>query len=170
MTLGTITSTLASQISLKNGASAATATIAASDPITVTLTGPTTVDEGDATTNYTVSLTPTGVLPTAALTVSYATANGTALAGTDYTAKTGTLTFTQAPRASQTFTVQTTDDTLGRGDGRDVHGEHLASPSGRRRSRRRRLSSTAKSDDDDHHGRRRHADGDRAEREPQQRG
>ena len=53
MTLGTITSTLASQIALTNGAKAATATIAASDPITVTLTGPTTVAEGDATTNYT---------------------------------------------------------------------------------------------------------------------
>ena len=57
MTLGTITSTLASQIALKNGAKAATATIAASDPITVTLSGPTTVDEGDATSNYTVALT-----------------------------------------------------------------------------------------------------------------
>ena len=118
VTLGTITSTLASQISLKNGASAATATIAASDPITVTLTGPTTVDEGDATTNYTVSLTPTGVLPTAALTVSYGTANGTALAGTDYTAKTGTLTFTSTAAGSQTFTVQTTDDTLDEGRAR----------------------------------------------------
>ena len=41
-----------------------------------------TVDEGDATTNYTVSLTPSGVTPTSDLTVSYATANGTATAGT----------------------------------------------------------------------------------------
>ena len=104
-----------------------TATIAASDPITVTLTGPTTVDEGDATTNYTVSLTPTGVLPTAALTVAYATANGTAQAGTDYTAKTGTLTFTQAAAGSQTFTVQTTDDTLDEGTG-ETFTVSLASP------------------------------------------
>ena len=129
MTLGTITSTLASQIGLKNGASAATATIATSDPITVTLTGPTTVDEGDATTNYTVALTPTGVLPTAALTVSYGTANGRRTAGTDYTAKTGTLTFTQAAAGSQTFTVQTTDDTLDEGAG-ETFTVSLASPAG----------------------------------------
>ena len=51
MTLGTITSTLSSQVSLKSGASSATATIAASDPITITLSGPATVDEGDATTS-----------------------------------------------------------------------------------------------------------------------
>ena len=64
--------------------------------------------------------------------MSYGTANGTALAGTDYTAKTGTLTFTQAAAGSQTFTVQTTDDTLDEGSGRDVHGEYLQ-PRGRRR-------------------------------------
>ena len=40
MTLGAITSTLASQIGLKNGASSDTATISASDPITVTLERP----------------------------------------------------------------------------------------------------------------------------------
>ena len=96
VTLGTITSTLSSQISLKSGASAATATIAASDPITINISGPSAVDEGDETSDYTVSLTPSGVTPTSDLTVSYATANGTATAGTDYTAKSGTLTFTNA--------------------------------------------------------------------------
>ena len=111
VTLGTITSTLSSQLSLKNGASSAQATIAESDPITINISGPTTVDEGDATTNYTVSLSPAGVTPTSDLTVSYATANGTATAGSDYTAKSGTLTFTQAAAGAQTFTVQTTEDT-----------------------------------------------------------
>ena len=129
MTLGTITSTLASQIALKNGAKAATATIASSDPITVTLSGPTTVDEGDATSNYTVALTPSGVLPTADLTVSYATANGTALAGTDYTAATGTLTFTPTAAGSQTFTVQTTDDTVDEGTG-ETFTVAISSPAG----------------------------------------
>ena len=123
VTLGAITSTLASQISLTNGAKAATATIAASDPITVTLTGPTTVAEGDATTNYTVALTPSGVIPTADLTVSYATANGTALAGTDYTATTGTLTFTQTRGGLADLHRPDHRRHVGRGDGRDVHGE-----------------------------------------------
>ena len=112
VTLGTITSTLSSQISLKNGASSATANIAASDPITINISGPTNVDEGDATGNYTVSLSPSGITPTADLTVSYGTSNGTATAGTDYTAKSGTLTFTRTAAGSQTFTVQTTEDTF----------------------------------------------------------
>ena len=55
------------------------------------------MDEGEATGNYTVSLSPSGVTPTADLTVSYATADGTATAGSDYTdTKSGTLTFTNA--------------------------------------------------------------------------
>ena len=65
VTLGTITSTVSSQISLKSGAKAATATIAESDPITISISGPASVDEGDATTAYTVALSPSGVTPTA---------------------------------------------------------------------------------------------------------
>ena len=129
VTLGTITSTVSSQISLKNGASAATATIAESDPITISISGPTSVDEGDATTNYTVSLSPSGVKPTSDLTVSYATANGTATSGTDYTAKAGTLTFTNTAAGSQTFTVQTTEDTIDEGTG-ETFTVSISSPSG----------------------------------------
>ena len=129
VTLGGITSTLSSQLSLKNGASSAQATIAASDPITVSIAGPSSVDEGDATSNYTVSLSPSGVTPTSDLTVSYATSNGTATAGTDYTAKSGTLTFTQAAAGSQTFTVQTTEDTLDEGTG-ETFTVTISSPSG----------------------------------------
>ena len=129
VTLGTITSTLSSQISLKNGASSATATIAASDPITINIGGPTSVDEGDATSNYTVSLSPDGVTPTADLTVSYGTANGTATAGTDYTAKSGTLTFTNTAAGAQTFTVQTTEDTIDEGVG-ETFTVTISSPSG----------------------------------------
>ena len=70
-----------SQLSLKSGASSDTATIAESDPITINISGPSSVDEGDATTAYTVSLSPSGVKPTADLTVSYATSGGTATAG-----------------------------------------------------------------------------------------
>ncbi|MBO9602852.1 MAG: hypothetical protein J7496_10140, partial [Novosphingobium sp.] len=42
--------------------------------------------------------------------VNYATSNGTATAGSDYTAKSGTLTFTAA-QTSKTITVSTTQDT-----------------------------------------------------------
>ena len=129
VTLGNITSTLSSQISLKSGASSATATIAASDPITISVSGPSTVDEGDATTAYTVSLSPSGVTPTADLTVSYATSNGTAESGKDYTANSGTLTFTKTAAGSQTFTVQTTEDTLDEGTG-ETFTVTISSPAG----------------------------------------
>ena len=129
VTLGTITSTASSQLSLKSDASSATATISESDPITINISGPSTVDEGDATTSYTVSLSPSGVTPTADLTVSYATANGTATAGSDYTAKSGTLTFTNSAAGSQTFTVQTTDDTVDEGTG-ETFTVSISSPSG----------------------------------------
>ena len=129
VTLGAITSTLSSQISLKNGAKAATATISESDPITINISGPSTVDEGDATGSYTVSLSPSGVTPTSDLTVSYATSNGTATAGSDYTAKSGTLTFTNAAPGAQTFTVQTTEDTLDEGAG-ETFTVTISSPSG----------------------------------------
>ena len=126
--MGTITSTLSSQISLKNGASSDTATIAASDAITISISGPSNVDEGDTTTAYTVSLSPSGVKPTADLTVSYGTSNGTATAGSDYTAKSGTLTFTNAAAGSQTFTVQTTGDTFHESD--ETFTVTISSPSG----------------------------------------
>ena len=71
------------------------------------------MDEGDATTAYTVSLSPDGVIPTDDLKVDYATGRRTLRRrDTDYTAKSGTLTFTQADHADKTFTVQTTDDTF----------------------------------------------------------
>ena len=129
VTLGTITSTLSAQVSLKDGAKTATATIAESDPITIAISGPTSVDEGDATSSYTVSLSPSGVTPTADLTVSYATANGTATAGSDYSAKSGTLTFTNAAAGSQTFTVQTTEDEIDEGTG-ETFTVTISSPSG----------------------------------------
>ena len=129
VTLGDITSTLSSQLSKKNGASSAQATIAGSDPITISISGPSSVDEGDATSSYTVSLSPSGVKPTADLTVSYATSNGTATAGSDYTAKSGTLTFTNAAAGSQTFTVQTTQDSIDEGTG-ETFTVTISSPSG----------------------------------------
>ena len=129
VTLGNITSTLSSQVSLKSDASSATATIAESDPITISITGPSSVDEGETTASYTISLSPSGVTPTASLTVSYATSNGTATAGSDYTAKSGTLTFTQTAAGPQTFTVSTTEDSIDEGTG-ETFSVAISNPSG----------------------------------------
>ena len=59
----------------------------------------------------------------------YATANGTATAGSDYTAKSGTLTFTQTAAGPQTFTVQTTGDSIDEGTG-ETFTVTISSPSG----------------------------------------
>ena len=91
----------------------AQAIIAASDPITVSLSDPATVEEGSETADYTVSLS--GGTPIVNVAVDYATADDTAEAGSDYTATSGTLTFTPADHADKTFTVQTTDDTVKEG-------------------------------------------------------
>ena len=97
-----------------SGGARAFATIAASDSITVNLSGPGGVFEGRTTRAYTVSLS--GGAPTANLTVNFATADGTAEAGSDYTSQSGTLTFTPDDHADKTFTVQTASDTLEEGD------------------------------------------------------
>ena len=109
VTLGAVTSSLSDRVTVATAS--AEATISESDPITVEITGPVMVAEGAAAT-YTVSLSPAGVTPTADLTVDYATADGTATAGMDYTSLSGTLTFTQASAGDQTFMVTTTQDTL----------------------------------------------------------
>ena len=114
MELGTVTSPVGAFVALKDNSFIADAYIAESDPITVSITGPSTVEEGDATTAYTVSLS--GGTPTADLTVDYSTSDGTAEAGEDYDGASGTLTFTSTAAGSQTFTVQTTEDTVDEGD------------------------------------------------------
>ncbi len=128
VTLGAVTSALSSRATVRTASSSADAVISESDPITVNLSGPSGVDEGDATGTYTVSLSPTGVAPTADLTVDYATSDGTATAGEDYAAKSGTLTFTQANHADKTFAVQTTEDTVSEGD--ETFTLAISSPSG----------------------------------------
>ncbi|QLE58891.1 S-layer family protein [Nostoc sp. TCL26-01] len=69
-----------------------------------------TVTEGNTgTTNATFTVT-LSAASTSAVTVNYATANGTATAGSDYTATTGTLTFNPGD-TSKTLTVAVTGDT-----------------------------------------------------------
>jgi photosystem II stability/assembly factor-like uncharacterized protein len=77
--------------------------------------GDATVIEGDAGTRnavFTVSLSPPAA---SAVTVDYATANGTAVAGTDYTAVSGQLTF-PAGETTRTVTVAVEGDTLDEND------------------------------------------------------
>ena len=91
------------------------------DPVSVTLTitdddapalsvGDASVDEGDsgesATMTFTVTLAPAATLP---VTVDWRTSDGTATAGTDYTAGNGTLTFNTGEE-SKTVTVTVTGD------------------------------------------------------------
>ena len=149
VTLGTITSDLSSQVSLKSGSSSATATIAESDPITVAISGPSSVDEGDATSNYTVSLSPSGVTPTADLTVSYGTSERYGdgrfgLHGEDGYADLHEL------RCGVADVHGADDGGHGRRGYRgDVHGEHLRS-CGRRRSCSQPGQQQHDGDDDDH--------------------
>ncbi|NOT57725.1 MAG: hypothetical protein HOP18_24230, partial [Deltaproteobacteria bacterium] len=64
-------------------------------------------NSGSSALTFTVSLSPVSA---GAVTVNYATANGSAVAGSDYTATSGALTFT-AGQTSKTVTVNITGDT-----------------------------------------------------------
>ena len=65
-------------------------------------------EEDDSTIDFVVTLSPAG---DESVTVDYATANGTAAAGDDYTAKSGSLTF-NAGETSKTIQVAIIDDTV----------------------------------------------------------
>ncbi|MGM9477963.1 Calx-beta domain-containing protein, partial [Pedobacter sp. GSP4] len=87
-----------------------TATITDDDVATVSIAAtPTSYDEAAGTATFTVTLS--NAIQNS-FTVNYATANGTAIAGSDYTAKNGTLTFAagSAAGAIQTFTVSIIND------------------------------------------------------------
>ena len=84
-----------------------------------------------------MSLSPAGVTPTADLTVDYATSDGSATAGSDYTSATGTLTFTTASAGEQTVTVDTLQDVLD--DDAETFTVTLSNANGWRRPCSRRL-------------------------------
>ncbi|MBF4456501.1 VWA domain-containing protein, partial [Acinetobacter sp. SK-43] len=82
-------------------------TIVDNDPAPVlNITGPATINETAGTATYTVTLTGNTSLP---VTVNYATANGTATSGTDYTSTSGTLTFAVG-ETSKTITIPILND------------------------------------------------------------
>ena len=80
------------------------------DAATFSVTGPATIGEGAGTATYRVSLS---ALPSANVTINYATADGTATAGSDYMAASDTLTFTPTNwDTAQMVAVTITDDTV----------------------------------------------------------
>ena len=76
----------------------------------ISINDPAEVNEGDGTNTvtFTVTLSNASNLP---VTVAYATANGTALAGSDYVAQNGTLTFAPG-QTTATITVTILDDAV----------------------------------------------------------
>ena len=90
------------------------------------LSGPSSVDEG-GTATYAVSLSHAGVIPTADVTVEYATSDSTARSS-DYAGVSGTLTFTSADAADKNVTVQTTQDSAV--EGNESFSFALSNPSG----------------------------------------
>ena len=73
-----------------------------------------------------------------AVTVDYATSDGTATAGSDYTATSGTLTFPAGSTAARTVSVPVLDDGVEESEARDVHAH--AERGDQRGARRRRLA------------------------------
>ncbi|MBI3343649.1 MAG: type I secretion C-terminal target domain-containing protein, partial [Gammaproteobacteria bacterium] len=88
----------------------ATGAITDNDHVTFNISGTPSLTEG-GTATYNISYTGTLAAGQTA-TVNYGTVNGTALAGSDYTANSGTLTFTGGGPTSQPVTVVTIDDNL----------------------------------------------------------
>ena len=103
----TVTLSGPTNATLKSGANTATATINGDDALPQLSIAGATVDEGD-TAQFVVTLTPASGKQ---VTVSYATADGTAKASEDYTAASST-TLTFAPdETTKTVSVATTEDT-----------------------------------------------------------
>lgn len=99
-------------------------TILASDPLPEITIDDVAISEANGTATFTVSLTAASTSP---VTVDYATADGTATAGSDYISKTDTLTFA-AGVTTQTITVDITDDSAQEGD--ETFSIQLSNPSG----------------------------------------
>ena len=79
---------------------------------TIAITGPATIDEAAGIATYTITLSNPS---STAISVDYATANGSATAGNDYTATTGSVSFGPG-ETSKTITVPITNDTLFEGN------------------------------------------------------
>ncbi|WP_417748223.1 Calx-beta domain-containing protein [Rosistilla oblonga] len=109
--LGALTATTDSiRDRITTNGSPITLTIVNDDTATITLTGQTNRDEGTASGNDTIDYTVTLSNPVQdGLSLDYATSNGTATAGDDYVANSGTLTFS-GTELTKTISVQITRD------------------------------------------------------------
>ena len=76
---------------------------------TLAISGPSPQDEGNVNYTYTVAITGKSA---GTVTVNYATANGTATAGPDYTAASGQLSWATGDTGNKTFVVPVKEDTL----------------------------------------------------------
>jgi len=118
----TIGLTLSNPVNAALGSpSSATLTIKANDKLSFSLSD-FSVDENAGTGTVTVKLSG---LSSQVVTVDYATSNGSATAGSDYTATSGTLTFNPG-ETSKTFGVPLIDDTTG--EGAETIGLTLSNP------------------------------------------
>ena len=104
----TLTLTLSSASGADLDDAEATGTIRNTEPSKLSVADAEASEEEDATLDFVVTLDPAA---TATVTVDYATADGTATAGSDYTATSGTLTF-QPGDTSKTVSVPITNDSL----------------------------------------------------------
>ncbi|MDT8404183.1 Ig-like domain-containing protein [Sulfuriflexus sp.] len=122
VTIGAITDTNFEAIAANPAANAVTTTITdqvgsdnppgPEDTVTVSLSGPSTVNEGDITSDYTISLDNTVPVGNS-VTINF-TYTGTATDGTDYTGQ-GSVVITGG-NSSATFSLPTIDDGLAEGD------------------------------------------------------
>jgi len=107
----TFTVTLRTPVNATIARAAATVTIVNDDPLPQISINNVTITEGNtgtANANFTVTLSNPS---STTITVNYATADGTAIAGVDYNAASGALTYT-AGQTSKTVTVQVRGDTM----------------------------------------------------------
>jgi hypothetical protein len=104
----TFTAILSNPTNALIGKATGTATINDDDTPAVTIDTPVVVTEGDGTTNmiFTLTLSAASAVP---VTVSYNTSDQTATAGTDYVAKSGTVTFA-AGETTKTIVIQVIGD------------------------------------------------------------
>ena len=121
--LGEASETMTLTASTPLGAMVGTGTIIDNDTPVVNISGPVTYNEAAGTATFTVTLSNASALP---VSVAYNTANGTATAGSDYTAKSGTLNFA-AGVTSQTITVTIANDNVY--EGAETFNVNLSAPS-----------------------------------------
>jgi YD repeat-containing protein len=116
--------TLTSPSNATLGTSAAVGSVTDNEGLPAISAGNVSVSETAGTATFTVSLSNPS---TSAVTVNFATANGTAIAGADYTATSGTLTFA-AGETSKTVTVAILDDNIYEGSTPETFLLNLSSP------------------------------------------